>query len=162
MTTVLLISGPNLSLLGRRQPEIYGPQTLADHVARAEAAARTAGMTLEHVQADSERLLVEAVHAASGRVEAVVVNAGALTHSSWSLHDALAAYDGVVIELHLSNPDGREPWRHRSVISPVADGAVAGMGGLGYELAVTAAARLVAERARRDGPPLDYADPGNA
>ena len=73
---------------------------------------------------------------------AIVVNAGALSHSSWALHDALAAFDGVVVELHLSNPDAREPWRRRSVLAPVADGTVAGFGGLGYELAVEAAARL--------------------
>jgi 3-dehydroquinate dehydratase-2 len=76
-----------------------------------------------------------------------VVNAGALSHSSWALHDALAAFDGVVVELHLSNPDAREPWRRQSVVAPVADGTVAGFGGLGYELAVEAAARLVAGRA---------------
>ncbi len=143
---VLLLSGPNLSLLGSRQPEIYGHESLADHAAAAGDAAEAAGVALEHLQSDSESGLVEAVHSARGRCAAVVVNAGALSHSSWSLHDALAAFEGVVIELHLSNPDAREPWRHRSVLSPVADGAVAGLGGLGYELAVTAAARLVQSR----------------
>ena len=77
---------------------------------------------------------------------AIVVNAGALSHSSWALHDALAAFDGVVVELHLSNPDAREPWRRTSVVAPVADGTIAGFGGLGYELAVEAAARLVVGR----------------
>ena len=86
------------------------------------------------------------MHAARGRVDAIVVNAGALSHYGWSLHDALAAFDGFVIELHLSHPAAREPWRSTSVIAPVADGAVAGFGGLGYELAVEAAARLVNER----------------
>lgn len=76
-----------------------------------------------------------------------MVNAGALSHYSWALHDTLAAFDGVVVELHLSNPDAREPWRRRSVLAPVADGSVAGFGGLGYELAVEAAARLVEGRA---------------
>jgi len=75
------------------------------------------------------------------------VNAGALTHTSWSLHDALAAFDGVVVELHLSNPAAREPFRHTSVVAPVADGLVAGMGGLGYELAIEAVVRLAAARA---------------
>ena len=77
------------------------------------------------------------------RAAALIVNAGALTHYSWSLHDALAAFDGIVVELHLSNPAAREPWRHTSVVASVADGSVAGFGGLGYPLAVQAVARLL-------------------
>lgn len=145
--TVLLLSGPNLQLLGERQPEIYGTDTLEHFVTRASAAAEALGYTLEHVQSDAEADLVGAVHGARGRVDAVVVNAGALTHYGWSLHDALAAFGGVVVELHVSNPDAREPWRRNSVLAPVADGSIAGMGGLGYELAVEAAVRLVAARA---------------
>jgi len=144
--TILLLSGPNLGLLGVREPSVYGTATLADHVARAGAAAQANGFALEHVQSEHEGDLVAAVHAARGRVDAIVVNAGALSHYGWSLHDALAAFDGLVIELHLTYPDAREPWRRTSVIAPVADGAVAGFGGLGYELAVEAAARLVKER----------------
>ena len=102
---------------------------------------------MKHLQSEHEADLVEAVHQARGSVDAIVVNAGALSHYSWALHDALAAFDGVVVELHLSNPDAREPWRRRSVLAPVADGSVAGFGGLGYELAVEAAARLVEGRA---------------
>ena len=146
MTDVLVLSGPNLQLLGERQPEVYGRATLADHVGRATATAERHGLRLEHLQADAEAVLVAAVHGARGRVPALVVNAGALTHYGWSLHDALAAYDGVAVELHLSHPSGREPWRRRSVLAPVVDGAVAGFGGLGYELAVEAVARLLAER----------------
>ncbi len=140
---ILLLSGPNLGLLGERQPEIYGTATLRDHVERADRAATRAGFELKHVQSEHEADLVAAVHDARGAVDAIVVNAGALSHSSWALHDALAAFDGVVVELHLSNPDAREPWRRQSVVAPVADGTVAGFGGLGYELAVEAAARLV-------------------
>ena len=147
----MLLSGPNLGLLGSREPEIYGTDTLADHVERAARTAAAAGWDLEHVQTDHEGGLVEAVHRARGTADAIVVNAGALTHTSWSLHDALAAFDGVVIELHLSNPAGREPFRHTSVVAPVADGLVAGMGGLGYELAVEAAVRLVAVRLAAGG-----------
>ena len=143
---LLLLSGPNLGLLGERQPEIYGAATLADHVERAERAAKRAGLELKHLQSEHEADLVTAVHDARGSVDAIVVNAGALSHSSWALHDALAAFDGVVVELHLSNPDAREPWRRQSVVAPVADGTVAGFGGLGYELAVEAAARLVTGR----------------
>jgi len=143
---VLLVSGPNLDLLGTRQPEVYGTDTLADHVARAEAAGHDRGLALEHVSSNAEGELIEAVHAARGRCAAIVVNAGALSHTSWSLSDALAAFDGVVVELHLSNPAAREPYRHTSVIAPVSDGLVAGFGGLGYALAVEAVAQLLAGR----------------
>ena len=105
--------------------------------------------SLEHHQTNHEGELVELVHGARGRAAALIVNAGALTHYSWSLHDALAAFDGVVVELHLSNPAAREPWRHTSVVAPVADGSIAGFGGLGYRLAVQAVARLLD---RRPGP----------
>ncbi len=140
---LLLLSGPNLQLFGQREPEIYGPETLPARVQRASAAAARLGFDLEHTQSDSESELVAAVHRARHRVSGIVVNAGALSHYGWSLHDALAAFDGVVVELHVSNPDSREPWRRHSVIAPVADGVVAGFGGLGYEIAVEAAARLV-------------------
>ncbi|HEX2192500.1 MAG TPA: type II 3-dehydroquinate dehydratase [Acidimicrobiales bacterium] len=143
---VLLLSGPTLNLLGERQPEVYGPETLADHVARAKAAAATRGLELEHVQSNSEGDLVEAVHRARGRVAAIVVNAAALTHYGWSLHDALAVFDGPVVELHISNPAAREPWRQTSVVAPVAAGSIAGFGGLGYELAVEAVAKLLGVR----------------
>jgi 3-dehydroquinate dehydratase II len=140
---ILLLSGPNLNLLGEREPAIYGTETLADHVASASEAATTAGFTLEHRQSNHEGDLVEAVHAARGSAVAIIVNAGALSHTSWSLHDALAAFDGPVVELHLSNPAAREPFRHTSVIAPVAAGCIAGFGGLGYRLAVEAVDRLL-------------------
>jgi 3-dehydroquinate dehydratase-2 len=140
---VLLLSGPNLNLLGQREPHVYGTETLDDHVARARTAAEAHGLDLEHVQSNSEGALVDAVHAARGRVAAIVVNAGALSHYGWSLHDALAAFDGPVVELHVSNPDAREPWRRQSVISPVASGVISGFRGHGYELAVEAVARLL-------------------
>ena len=143
MSLVLLLSGPNLDLLGEREPAIYGTETLADHVARAEAAATQHGIEFEHLQSNHEGELVEAVHAARGRADALVVNAGALSHTSWSLHDAVAAFEGPVVELHLSNPAAREPFRHTSVLAPVASGLIAGFGGLGYELAIDAAAALV-------------------
>ncbi len=139
---VVLLSGPNLDLLGRRQPHIYGRQTLAEHVERAAVVAASFGLTVEHLQSASEHELVKAVHDARGHAACLVVNAGALTHYSWSLADALASFDGVAVELHLSNPVAREPWRHVSVLAPVVAGTVAGFGGLGYELAVEAAAKL--------------------
>ena len=145
--TVLVLSGPNLDLLGDRQPDIYGRQTLDDHVRVATQTAKAHGLDVEHVQSNGERALVEAVHGARGRCVAVVVNAGALTHYGWSLHDALAAFDGPVVEVHLSNPQRREPWRHTSVIAPVATAVIAGAGGAGYRLAVEAVAALLARPA---------------
>jgi 3-dehydroquinate dehydratase-2 len=140
---VLLLSGPNLNLLGNREPEIYGTETLEDHVATARAAAAERGLELEHVQSNHEGELVEAVQAARGRCAAIVVNAAALTHYSWALHDALATFEGVVVELHLSNPNAREPWRHVSVVAPVADGSIMGFRAHGYALAIEAVARLM-------------------
>jgi 3-dehydroquinate dehydratase-2 len=145
---VLLLSGPNLTLLGEREPHIYGSATLADHVATATAEATAQGLALEHLQSDAEADLVRAVHAARGRAAAIVVNAAALTHYGWSLSDALASFEGPVVELHISNPDARESWRRTSVVSPVATGCISGFGGHGYRLALIAVAALLVERPR--------------
>ncbi len=142
---VLLLSGPNLNLLGDREPEIYGSGTLEDHVELARRTAEALELGLEHVQSNHEGGLVDAIHRARGRCAAIVVNPGALTHYAWSLHDALAAFEGVVVEVHLSNPNAREPWRHNSVVAPVASGTITGLGGLGYELAIQAVGRLLEE-----------------
>ena len=143
---VLLLSGPNLNLLGDREPEVYGTATLADHVATATAAAQAHGLAVEHLQSNAEAELVEAVHGGRGRCAAIVINAGALTHSSWSLHDALTAFEGPVVELHLSNLTAREPWRHTSVVTPAADGVIMGLKGHVYPLAMDAVARLLRDR----------------
>lgn len=140
---VVLLSGPNLNLLGDREPDIYGTDTLDDHLATARARAERHGLDLEHLQSNAEGPLVDAVHAARGRAAALIVNAGALTHYGWSLHDALSAFDGPIVELHLSNPNAREAWRHTSVVAPVATGAIVGFGGHGYALAVDAVAELL-------------------
>lgn len=140
---VLLLSGPNLNLLGTRQPEIYGRAMLDDHVATARALADAAGCDLEHIQANDEGTLVEAVHAARNRCAAIVINAGALTHYGWSLADALGAFEGIKVELHLSNTHAREKWRHTSVVAPVVHGSVQGFGGHGYALAIDGALRLL-------------------
>ncbi len=140
---VLLLHGPNLNLLGTREPEVYGTATLVDHVARARATAAEFDLEVEDLQSNHEGELIDAIHGARGRCAAIVINPGAFTHSSWAIHDALAAFDGVVVEVHLSNPDAREPWRRTSVVSPVATGSISGFGGTGYELALRAvAARL--------------------
>jgi 3-dehydroquinate dehydratase-2 len=140
---VVLLSGANLNLLGEREPEVYGYATLEDHVATARKAADEYGFDIEHLQTNHEGDLVEAVHAARNRAAGIVINPGAFTHYAWSIHDALAAFDGPVVELHLSNPNAREPWRHTSVVAPVADGTIAGFGGDGYRLAIDAIARLL-------------------
>lgn len=142
---LLLLSGPNLNLLGEREPEIYGTATLLDHVRASRRAAGEAGYDLEHLQSNHEGDLVDAIQAARGRVAAIVINPGALTHYGWSLHDALAAFDGPVVELHLSEPLEREPWRHVSVIEPVATARVAGQGGEGYPEAVRLAVEAIGE-----------------
>jgi 3-dehydroquinate dehydratase-2 len=140
---VVLLSGANLNLLGEREPEVYGKATLDDHVATARTAADERGLDLEHTQTNHEGDLVDAIHAARHRAAGIVINPGAFTHYAWSIHDALAAFDGPVVELHLSNPNAREPWRHTSVVAPVADGTIAGFGGDGYRLAIDAIARLL-------------------
>ncbi|MEC8998797.1 MAG: type II 3-dehydroquinate dehydratase [Actinomycetota bacterium] len=140
---VLLLSGPNLNLLGERDPLVYGSETLADHVAAATAAAAERGLALEHLQSNHEGDLVDAVHEARGRCAGIVVNPGAFTHYAWAVHDALAAFDGPIVELHLSNPAAREPWRHTSVVAPVAAGTIAGFGAAGYRMAVQAMADLL-------------------
>jgi 3-dehydroquinate dehydratase-2 len=127
----------NLDLLGSREPDVYGTATLADHVATFTAALGD-GFVVEHVQSNHAGELVGAVHGARGRCAAIVINPAAFTHYAWALHDALAAFDGKVVEVHLSNPFAREPWRHHSVVSPVADGVVCGFGGDGYRLAAEA------------------------
>ena len=140
---VLLLSGPNLNLLGEREPSIYGSATLDDHVAAATQVATGLGLVLDHHQSNYEGDLVERVHSARGRAAGIIINPGALTHYGWSLHDALAAFEGPIVELHLSNPDAREPWRRTSVTAPVATGTIAGFGAHGYQLAVEAMARLL-------------------
>ena len=143
MGTILLLHGPNLNLLGQREPEIYGTATLDDYVSSVSEWASQAGFAMEDFQTNHEGQLVDAIHAARGRVDAIIINAGAFTHYAWSLHDALATFSGPVIEVHISNPNAREPWRHTSVIAPVANGTIAGLGMMGYELAVQAVTRLL-------------------
>ena len=143
MPAVLLIHGPNLNLLGQREPEIYGTSTLDDFVVATRERASTHGLTLDSLQSNHEGVLVDGIHEARGRYDAIVINAGALTQYSWALHDALATFSGPVVEVHISQPNAREPWRHTSVVAPVASGSIAGFGMLGYSLAIDAVARLL-------------------
>ncbi len=136
---VMLLSGPNLNLLGEREPEVYGRATLADHVEAARAEAESLGWELEHHQSNHEGHLIDLIHTARGRCGALIINPGALTHYSRALADALATFEGPTVELHLSNPAAREDWRRVSVVAPVVTGTIAGFGGVGYPLAVRAA-----------------------
>jgi 3-dehydroquinate dehydratase-2 len=142
VTTVLVLSGPNLDLLGIREPDVYGSATLDDHLATFTKALGD-GYEVEHVQSNHVGVLVDAIRDARGRCAAIVINGAAFTHYAWAIHDALAAYDGKVVEVHISNPFAREPWRSTSVISPVADGLVCGFKGDGYRLAALAVLGLL-------------------
>ena len=140
---ILLLSGPNLDQLGTRSPEIYGTQTLSEHVARFSDAAKSHGYSVRHLQSNFEGDLIEAVHAARTDCAAIVINAGAFTHTSWALTDALAMFDGVKIELHISSPAAREPFRHVDTLAGVVNGTIAGFGPTSYDLALVAVARLL-------------------
>ncbi|MFM2182181.1 MAG: hypothetical protein RJB61_475 [Actinomycetota bacterium] len=148
MALIALFHGPNLNLLGQREPDVYGTATLDDYVACARTAASALGHDLEAFQTNHEGALVDAIHGARGRAAAIVINPGAFTHYAWSVHDALAAFEGPVVEVHISNPNAREPWRHTSVVAPVASGSITGLGMHGYELAIAAVARRLGEGRR--------------
>jgi 3-dehydroquinate dehydratase II len=147
VTTILLLSGPNLNLFGRREPAIYGTTTLDEMVATARETLAKYGHDLEHVQSNHEGVLVDAIQDARGRCAALVINAGALTHYSYALADALSTFDGVKVELHVSNPNAREQFRHVSVIARVVTGTIAGFGADGYRLAAEAVATALEEHA---------------
>jgi 3-dehydroquinate dehydratase II len=136
--TILVLTGPNLNLLGERQPHIYGTTTLSEIVEGLQARAARAGVSVEHLQSNHEGDLVDAIQSARGRCAAIIINPGAFTHYSWAIQDALSTFEGLVLEVHLSNPNAREAWRHVSVVSPVATGTITGLGPQGYELALEA------------------------
>jgi 3-dehydroquinate dehydratase-2 len=147
MPTILLVSGPNLNLFGQRDPAVYGTDTLDAMVGDARAAAGASGYDLEHVQSNHEGELVDAIQDARGRCAGIVINAGALTHYSYALADALATFDGPIVELHVSNPGAREAWRRHSVVTPVASAVIAGFGRTGYRLAVEGLVAILASQA---------------
>jgi 3-dehydroquinate dehydratase-2 len=143
LPTIYVLNGPNLNLLGTREPEIYGHETLDDIAGALEDRARTLRLSIDMRQSNHEGHLIDWLHEANAEgAKAVILNAGAFTHTSVALHDAVKAITVPVIEVHLSNPHAREAFRHRSFIAPVARGTITGLGSLGYELALDAAARL--------------------
>lgn len=146
MVAIHVINGPNLNLLGRREPETYGSATLADVEARIARRATALGVTVTFVQSNHEGALVDAVQAAGLAGAGVIINPGAYTHTSIALRDAISGVGALAVEVHLSNIHAREPFRHSSHISPVAIGVICGLGALGYELALEALAPLVKTR----------------
>jgi 3-dehydroquinate dehydratase-2 len=138
---VLVLNGPNLNLLGTREPAVYGATTLADIEASCRERARALGLGLEFRQTNHEGQLVDWIQEAGARHAAVVLNAGAYTHTSVAIHDAVRGSGARVIEVHLSNVHAREAFRHHSYISPVASGVIVGFGPLGYLLALDAIAK---------------------
>jgi 3-dehydroquinate dehydratase II len=140
---IMVLNGPNLNLLGTREPEIYGPDTLDDIAASLDDRARELGLEVDLRQSNHEGHLVDWLHEAASRgAKAVILNAGAYTHTSIAIRDAIKAIGVPVIEVHLSNPHARERFRHHSHVAPVAKGTIAGFGASGYVLALDAAARF--------------------
>jgi 3-dehydroquinate dehydratase-2 len=141
--TVLVLNGPNLNLLGTREPEIYGSETLASIEDASRKRAKSLGLAVEFRQSNTEGDLVDWIQEAAGSYAALIVNAGAYTHTSVALLDALLAVDIPIIEVHLSNINQREEFRHHSYVSKAADGMICGLGGFGYELALESLAHTL-------------------
>ena len=140
MTSILVLNGPNLNLLGTREPEHYGTATLDDIRARLEAGAEEAGAVLEFAQYNAEHQLIEQIHAAvADEVDFILFNPAAFTHTSVAIRDAVQAVGFPFIEIHLSNVHAREEFRRRSYFSDIAEGVISGLGPIGYELALQAA-----------------------
>lgn len=141
--TVFVLNGPNLNLLGVREPEIYGADTLDDIASRLEDRGKALGIAIEMRQSNHEGHLCDWLHEAQADgAKAVILNAGALTHTSLALYDAIRSIRIPVIEVHISNPAAREAYRHKSYVGMAALGSISGFGAYGYELALDAAARL--------------------
>jgi 3-dehydroquinate dehydratase-2 len=143
--TILVLNGPNLNLLGVREPGLYGRQTLAEIEAACLKRAASLGLAVEFRQSNHEGQLVDWVQGARGTVAGIIINAAAYSHTSIALLDALSVTELPIIEVHLSNIHRREPFRHHSYVSRIARGVIVGLGGHGYELALDAMARLLSE-----------------
>lgn len=141
---VFIINGPNLNLLGTREPEIYGDQTLQEIGDRCRQLGSNHGLEIEFLQSNDEGQIVDWIHEAIESASAIIINAAAYTHTSVAIHDALKSFHGYKIELHISNPHLRETFRHTSYISPVVDAVVAGFGASGYDHVVEVLAEVLA------------------
>lgn len=151
MKTVLLLNGPNLNTLGWREPDIYGAVTLAEIERRAEEAGKKLGLAVRCFQSNHEGALIDEIHRARDSADGLIMNPGAFTHYSYAIRDAIAAVGLPAVEVHLSNVYKREPFRHVSVTAPVMLGVIAGLGPIGYELALEALAAHLQRQGGRDG-----------
>ena len=136
---VLVINGPNLNMLGKREPETYGSQNLQQIIGHLSTYADTIGLSLTHVQSNAEHELIETIHSAFEKIDFIVINPGAFTHTSIALRDALLSVSIPFIEVHLSNVHAREAFRKHSYLSDIAQGVICGLGAQGYEFALAAA-----------------------
>ncbi|HSV01132.1 MAG TPA: type II 3-dehydroquinate dehydratase [Roseiarcus sp.] len=143
---VVVLNGPNLNLLGKREPHIYGHETLADIEADCRRLGKELGLAVEFHQSNREYEIIDWIHGARGRCAGIVINPAAFTHTSVAILDALSAFDGPVIEVHISNVHKREPFRHHSYVSGVASGVIAGCGTQGYGFALRRIAKLIGEQ----------------
>jgi 3-dehydroquinate dehydratase-2 len=141
---VVVLNGPNLNLLGKRQPEIYGRETLADVEADCRRVGAELGLEIEFRQSNREDEIIDWIHEARGRAAGIVINPAAFTHTSVAIHDALHTFEGPIIEVHISNVHQREEWRHHSYVSAIASGVIVGCGTQGYTLALRRIAALTA------------------
>lgn len=146
LARVLVINGPNLNMLGRREPDVYGRQSLAEIQQEIEEMSLPDDIEIEFFQSNHEGALIDKIQESCGLVDAIIINAGALSHYSIALHDALKAVKVPVIEVHLSNIYARESFRHQSLVSLAATGGIFGFGSLGYKMAVSAACELISHR----------------
>lgn len=144
MVSVLLLNGPNLNMLGKREPDIYGSETLEDIVGRLKKTMEEElGGRLEHLQSNHEGVLIDAIHQAKGVHDGLIINPGAFTHYSYAIRDALASVALPTIEIHMSNVHAREEFRHHSVIAPIVSGQIVGLGSDGYDWALQALVRKI-------------------
>jgi 3-dehydroquinate dehydratase-2 len=139
----LLLNGPNLNMLGKREPEIYGSLSLSDIVEELTSIAHAEGIILEHLQSNAEHVLIDRIHEAFGNIDYILINPGAFTHTSVALRDALLSVSIPFIEIHLSNVHAREAFRQHSYLSDIAQGVICGFGAQGYEFAIHAAKKAL-------------------
>ena len=141
----LLLNGPNLNMLGKREPTIYGSSSLEEIVKKLQNQANSQQISLQHLQSNAEHEIIDAIHNAHGNIDFILINPGAYTHTSIAIRDALLSVDIPFIEIHLSNVHARETFRHHSYLSDIAQGVICGLGEQGYEFALMAAKQFVAK-----------------
>lgn len=141
--SILLINGPNLNLLGTREPSVYGSTTLSDVIESASQQCSSQSVAFSHIQSNHEGVLIDRIHEARGNIDAIVINPGAFTHTSVAIRDALVGVDIPFVEIHISNVHKREPFRHHSYLSDKAEAVICGLGVFGYEAAISYAVRYI-------------------